>query len=98
MTRSKFFLGGTAFILAIAGALATKAKAPLQTTIGYTCTGDVSGGACHNSFQRNDVTVVASNSKNQHKFVSPLNGKTLRTCVAIPGHCGQTIYTQVLTD
>jgi hypothetical protein len=87
MKKSQIFLGASAFLLAIAGALATKASFKnISHLAGYTIS-----GRCHQLGNRVLTTVAQGN-----KAHTSLNVKTLYTAQVISGvtKCGKILYTQ----
>ena len=96
MKKSQIFLGASAFILAIAGAMATKAS---HRSITYTY-GTKYGSNnvnCHKLTNTPLLTTIQTPGLNLKAHTSISNFKTLYTAVTdVNGitHCGRILYTQ----
>lgn len=90
MQISKIFLVGTAGILAIAGAFASKARTNHQKTP-WSCT----NGSCVSSHGAFTATTVSTGRRTLTVggHISS-SGTIAHTCLAVNSACGHTLYTQ----
>ena len=91
MTKSQIFLGASAFVLALAGAFASKASYRLQTIT--VATKGAMGDKCLN-IQQIQATTINSGNLNKARTVN--GGRTFVTVRRVNDAlvCGKTVYTK----